>query len=697
MRRQHGNIAAAGLLACLLAGLSLTGCAGPSTRVLPRDVVSEQPYEIPEENQVLEEVNPFYLQESLDYLSGFTRENGTPGEGEAAEYVMRLLGDYGYETKKQSFTAAGGQDGIGISGTNIIGIRKASSPDADILIIAASHDSLPRSPGANNNASGAVTLLECARLLSRLSTDTELRFVSFAGNDAVRTGSRRYVDSLTAAERHRIIGAIQLDTLGYVSEPRIVLGTIDGKETLLGNLLGASAKAVSSVTTGWQYTLRDEGNHVSFLRGEIPAVVVSQAQESYENGTPQDRSDTVNVELLAEVVDVLSHAVAGIMSGDSPSQLAKSRFTNNLQEGCFVQRRDIRFPFGQEYNHVQAVLPVVGELASSNVDGMGTRVETYQYRMKWFDVDQIILTNYHYSDGKLEIISLDADGAGVEFEEMKERIATWYGDPFAENEGPSGTQYDWIDPLYHKLITLIPASDGFEVEIRDYTPEKAIVGTYLLDGTVIAQSGADPRIAALFDLIRDIFPSESRDWLSQIVIYTDGVRDTIGYLEWTEPEEPAPDGPDEGQTATAVLWLDIEDAFSAEGIWRNRTATVRMVTECYGELLERYGEESFTKDYRNRFLREAETGETAVEEDGNAGAAEGIIESQPEFAKDFMSFVLFQKPEEIRDRSDGQIRFFYGYEELVQTRTWIRSNLQLSDETPTELLPPEGGAVPPES
>lgn len=676
MRRQHGIIVAAGLVACLLTGGSLTGCAGPSTRVLPRDVDTRQPYEIPEENQVLEEVNPFYLQESLDYLSGFVREDGTPGEGEAAEYMMRLLGDYGYETRRQSFTSDRGLDGESISGTNIIGIRKAPSPDADILIIGASHDSEPGSPGANNNASGAVALLECARLLSRLPTDTELRFASFAGNGEIRTGSRHYVDSLTEAERQRVIGVIQLDTLGYVTEPGIMLGTIDGKETLLGNLLYDSFRAASGPTSGWQYGLRDEGNHISFIKGEIPAVMVSQVQEAYEEGASQDRVGTVDVELLAGVVDVVSHTVAGIMSSDSPSQLTKSRFINNLQDGSFVQRRNLRFPFGKDPKSAETRLGAVGKLVSSNVDGAGIRVETYQYRMKWFDVDQIILTNYHYSDGKLETISLDADGAGVEFEEMRERICSWYGEPFAENDGPSGTEYNWRDLLYHKFIALIPASDGFEVEIRDYTPEKTVVGTYLPDGTVITQTDADPRIAALFDLIRELIPPESYDWLSQIVVYTDGVEDTVGYLEWSEPEESDMDAPDGGQSAVAALWLDIEDVFTEEGTWRNRTSTIRMVTACYGQLLERYGQDRYTKDYRERFLREEE--------------------EQTAFAKDFMCFVLFQKPEEIRDRSDGRIQFFYGYEELVKIRTWIRSNLKLSDETPTEILPPEGGTVPPE-
>lgn len=680
MERQRGNVAAAVLAACLMAGGALTGCAGPSTRVLPRNVASEQPYEVPEENQVLEEVNPFYLQESLDYLSGFVRQNGTPGEGEAAEYIGRLLTDYGYETRIQEFLIEDPDGGMALPGRNVVGSRKASSPDGDILVIAASHDSLPGSPGANNNASGAVTLLECARLLSRLSTDTELRFVSVSGSADVNAGAASYLASLTEAERHRIIGVIWLDTLGYAQDAKVTLQTVDGKKNLLGELLQTAARQVPGLTSGWQYRLRETGNHMPFVRNQVPAVVVSQAQEAYENGSPQDREEIVNVELLAGVVDIVSHTAAWLMSEDTPSQLAKSRFMDSMQDGAWVQQKEVRFPFGENPERAGARIGVPGVLATSLTDGAGKQVDTYQYRMKWFDVDQIILTNYHYSDGKLETISLDADGAGVEFEEMKERIRSWYGEPFGESSGPNGTEYDWVDPVYHKFIALIPASDGFEVEIRDYTPERALIGTYLPDGTVVEQNGEDSRLAKLLDLVRDIIPREYYGAVSQIAVYTDGLGDTACYLELPEEEAQAPEKleePEEGGKPQAVLWIDMEDALSEDGDWRNRTGTVRLLTRTLGELVALHGKEDYMAAYQARFMQ-ADTG------------------TSPDFSEDFMRFVLFQKPVTVRDSSDGRIQFFYNFEDLVKIRTWIRSNMKLGDEIPAEMLPPEGGITPPE-
>ena len=48
------------LLCALLAGAALTGCAGPSTRVIVRSETGNN-HELPGEIPVLEEVNPYYL------------------------------------------------------------------------------------------------------------------------------------------------------------------------------------------------------------------------------------------------------------------------------------------------------------------------------------------------------------------------------------------------------------------------------------------------------------------------------------------------------------------------------------------------------------------------------------------------------------------------------------------------------------
>lgn len=671
MKPQRGMRAAACCMACALTAGILAGCAGPSTRVLLREQVSERPYEMPEEIRILEEVNPFYLQESLHVLTRFTRESGTPGEGEAAEYIRGLLGDYGYETELQRFSMEEGESPV--QGTNVIGIRKGPAPDSDILVIAANHDSAANSPGANNNASGVVTLLECARLLAQLSTDTELRFISSAGSEAQMTGAGYYVDSLSSEERQRMIGIIQLGPLGYVSDSQVVLETMDGQPVLVGDLLEKTSRDLIGVSAVWSYVRGDDGRHGVFMKDQIPSVMVSQAMEAYENQTPQDRTETVDVEKLASAVEVIAHMAADLMSGDTPSQLAKARSMNHLEAGTFLQQKELVFPYGEDYGQTKRQIGFDGKLISTNIDGAGVRVDNYQYRMEWFDVDQIILTDYHYSDGKLETISLDADGAGVTFEEMKERIQSWYGAPAGENEGPEGIEYDWTDPLYHKFVALIPVSGGFEVEIREYKPEKTLIGTYHSDGTPTEQGGPDIRAAKLLELIQKLISDGDQEMLGQISIYTDGVGDTRGYLEPFTAEDGEP-----GEKQT--LAVDLEDAVIEDGAWRNLTDTVRLLMECYGQLLETSaGQKACTAAYTERFL-----------------SGDMPQETEPEFARDFMMFVLCLKPVQTEDASDERILFFYEYEDMVNIRTRIRNYLQLENEAAPELPAPDGGAREPQ-
>ena len=52
---------------------------------------------------MVEEVNSFYLQESLGILSASARPAGSREEDSAARYIQKLLKDYGYAVSRQRF------------------------------------------------------------------------------------------------------------------------------------------------------------------------------------------------------------------------------------------------------------------------------------------------------------------------------------------------------------------------------------------------------------------------------------------------------------------------------------------------------------------------------------------------------------------------------------------------------------------
>lgn len=704
MKDSKGTTRAVRLLAGVLSGgMLLSGCAGPSTRILPRENTG-QVYERPEESLVLEEVNPFYLQEELDILTASSRPSGSRGESDAARYMQQLLQDYGYETDRQRFRYESGENVV--TGTNVVAVRKAPFPDADILIVSTHHDTCEGSPGANNNASGVVTLLETARLLSRLPTDTEVRFLSFSGHEANRLGARHYMDSLTKRERERMIGAVDLNTLGYISDDRIVLGTLDGKATMLGDMLNEASQDV--LGESWGYEERQTGAVGTYVAEEIPAVAITQGMEPFEDGTPLDTAVTVDIERVSHVVDVVSQMISQVMSTDTPSMTAKAHFYNDLRDYAFVQKKKPRICFGTDRETAELAIGIRGFLAATNTDEAGREILKYQYPMKWFGVDQIILTNYYYTDGKLDTISLDADKAGVDFEDMKERLTDVYGEPVGESNGPSGTEYGWTDPVYRSYFDLIPGSDGYRVEIREYSTDKTVLEQRTPDGAILLQNLEDKRTDQVMELFHKIFPQEAWGRIGAVTLYTDGVGETTGYIEPFETAgEAGQAAAPGGENALWELGIDIEDLLDEDGVWRNETEAVRTLVRLYGQLLEASMQGQYIEAFETRFNGAPDQPGQEDQPEGTEPQAgtdqpEGTDQQAPEpfekaevrpgvgpgdsteedlippdFAEAFQLFVLAQKPESMTGNWSGRVGFFYGYEELTAYRSLVRKNLQL--------------------
>lgn len=648
---------------CMAAGLLLTGCAGPSTRVIPRE--NHRGYfESREESPLLEEANPFYIQEVMGVLTASHRPSGSKGEMETARMLQQFLTDYGYDVTRQRFRLWDGNDSNEVTGTNVIAVREAYSEDADILIISTHHDTVENSPGANHNASGVVTWLETARLVSRLPSDTEVRFVSFSGFEDGWLGSRYYVESLPQKDKERVIGAIQLDAYGSLDFPELVLGTSDGGETMLGDMIRQSFWAVTGEAL--QYEIRDDSDAVSFVNGQIPAVCLTQKRDAYAMNTPLDLEETIDIERIARVTDCIADMVAKIMKSDSPSMRAKSHFMNDLRDSAYVQRKAHLLGFGTERERLEAEMRQEGLLISSHEDGE-SQIEGYQYQMKWFDVDQIILSNYYFADGRLESVTLDADGAGVDLDDMMERLESWYGKPDQEEQGPNGMDYTWKEPVLGLLVKLTQIADGYDVEMWEYRTDPVILGQFQMDGKLlVSETGHEVRNQKAFNKLEKMIPDALRDKIGRILFYSDGVGATRGYIVPVE---------DENGFLTADIFLDLDDLMTTDAKWRNETAAEKQMLQLAGEIQILDGTGATAENFYEKFPEAEDSQE--VQTDIRPGEAEGEGTSLPGFAESFMYFVLTGPPDDRPGEWSERIGFFYDRSDLVAWRKEIRENLGL--------------------
>jgi hypothetical protein len=133
-----------GLLALLLIGLAAYGSlfALFPTRVIPANAPADQ----------------FSAERALAYLPAIASEphpQGSPAQMRVRDYLVEQLGGYGLEVEVQKTKGL----------ENVIARLHGSNPNGAILILA-HYDTSSNSPGAADNGSGVVTLLEIMRALS---------------------------------------------------------------------------------------------------------------------------------------------------------------------------------------------------------------------------------------------------------------------------------------------------------------------------------------------------------------------------------------------------------------------------------------------------------------------------------------------------------------------------------------------------
>lgn len=640
--RGHGKYLL--LLAAAVLAAALTGCMGPTTRVLVRETQAHGPGYADASSR--EEVNAFYLWETIEFLSGQSREEGSLGAAMAVDYMKRLLTDYGYQTDETA--------GI------VRAVRTSDTPEADIVIVASNYGAPAESPGAIDNGSGIAVFLETARLLAEIQTsDTELWFVAFPGEGSGGEAARQFVNTMAPEEKRRVLGVVQVGPMGSGDEDSLILGTEDGEATFLGDQLNQASIALTGNLLPYEVFVG--GAPAVFRRGQLPAVYVGQGEPTIEQGTALDRLALVDVDQLVPAVNVLRRMLSNLMDESTPSMVARAHHDNDLRDGAYVQRREVPIPFGKDRRTLEEQTGQTGELYTQNTTNDGKSMEGYRYVMKWFDVDQQLYTDFYFVDGRLDMVSVEADPAGVDTEDMLERVSDIYGEPSEKNEGPYGFQYRWLDTRRRTQIVMIPNSDGYELEIREYDTPR----------TEIPED--DKRAAVLNELVWQILPEEEQESVT-VSIYTDGIGKTDHDIAPVEavPEDEAEHGQagdmeDEGaREGTAepvpswVMSLDLEDAVREDGSFRNKGKTARLIVYMYGQILAERESAGYKEAYDALFSAEPE--------------------GWTDFAESFQWFVLARDWGSLPGRRGDQLRFFEGYEELAQYRGQVREALGLPAE-----------------
>jgi hypothetical protein len=102
----------------------------------------------------------------------------------------------------------------GFEGQNITGERRGVATSQEVVLLGAHYDTVDISPGADDNTTGLVALLEISRILAPFTPRRTLRFIGFDLEEYGLQGSTHYV--ATALPPHeKLVGLLNFDMIGY--------------------------------------------------------------------------------------------------------------------------------------------------------------------------------------------------------------------------------------------------------------------------------------------------------------------------------------------------------------------------------------------------------------------------------------------------------------------------------------------------
>ena len=150
-------------------------------------------------------------------------------------------------------------------------------------------------PSAHDNASGTVTLLECARQLAGDPLPHDLAFCIFTGEEQKLLGSKALAPVLE--EHYDLINVINLDCLGW-GDPESL--------KLLGETAAALGEAMEIYLRAVGYTVMEPANGASDQDAFThPAIGLCELPEGYRFHQPDDTLDTVDPAWLQKIADMV--------------------------------------------------------------------------------------------------------------------------------------------------------------------------------------------------------------------------------------------------------------------------------------------------------------------------------------------------------------------------------------------------------
>jgi aminopeptidase YwaD len=178
------------------------------------------------------------------------------------------------------------------------------------VMVGAHLDSVPRAPGANDNASGSAAVLELARVFAGRPEQPWLSFALFGAEEDGLIGSRRHVAALGSERVRDYRAMVNLDMVAVGD--RFEVGNTGERSRDLARRLTDAGSALG-LRLG-QFDARGSSDHAPFADAGVPAVMLHWRDDpNYHQ--PTDTADRIDPEKLTATTRVAARAIEELLAG----------------------------------------------------------------------------------------------------------------------------------------------------------------------------------------------------------------------------------------------------------------------------------------------------------------------------------------------------------------------------------------------
>jgi hypothetical protein len=252
----------------------------------------------------------------LGYIENLTafgpRVTATSACDEAGKYLYQEFTQMGLDARYHNWSENS------LYGSNIEATLPGRDTSSDqIYIICGHYDSVPGSPGADDNGAGTAAVLSAAQVMSQYHSKHTVRFVTFSGEEQGLFGSYFYVQE-AAENNDNITATLNADMMGYAETEddakKVKVYDDEGPSIWITNYTTSISQQYKDsidlqvIPSGYSWS----SDHSRFWQAGYNAIFYFEYKFNPYYHSPQDTIENMNPEYATKVSKLIMATLASL-------------------------------------------------------------------------------------------------------------------------------------------------------------------------------------------------------------------------------------------------------------------------------------------------------------------------------------------------------------------------------------------------